>query len=102
MPLAQHAQFAHKSNVSGLRLPPEALEPSEENIRSLMHNDYAKVRVLSGDGYSETFWGMFKTRNPHGIVLLVNNDLQYSNHHGLRDNELITVQPENILAIIKD
>lgn len=94
-------------NKSGkkLVLPSESLPPTDENIAKLTQGAYIKVG-LAGDDYPnspvEYSWAEF---NGYGvaadlITATINNDLLFTKLHGWADGDILTIKPENVLAIL--
>lgn len=97
MPLKPCATFI--TSTSTMRLPPEAKRPTDENIKNLIAGDYLKLGA-GAHGFNETFWAKFVTMEGENLVGRIQNDLQYTIHHGLRDEELITIPRDKLIAIL--
>lgn len=97
MPLKPCARFVTTSTT--LRLPSEAKAPSDDNIKNLIQGDYLKLGVHA-HGHTETFWAKFVMMDNGNLVGRIQNDLQYTHHHGLSDEELITIPRDKLIAIL--
>ena len=79
--------------------PHEALEPTPENLANLAKDNYVKIRVQGGN-HTEAFWCRVESVNNNSISVVVDQDLQYTEYHGLKDTDKLEIQPENVLSIL--
>lgn len=79
--------------------PPEAFKPTPERLASLTKGNYVKIRVQADSRY-EAFWCEVESVNNNSISVVINQDLQYTKYHGLKDTNKLEIQPENVLSIL--
>lgn len=85
-----NAQEMHKKHPSTFEVP------SEEEINNLFLGDYCKI--CAG---REQFWVKIIEFDKNEIVGIVNNDLVFTDEHGLRCEDKVKFSPENIYDILK-
>lgn len=79
--------------------PPEAFKPTPENLANLATGNYVKIRVQGGN-HTEAFWCEVESVNNNSISVVINQDLQYTHYHGLKDTDELEIKPENVLSIL--
>lgn len=88
------------SDVVSPVLPPEAITVREDT--NIQEGDYAKIAVKSGPA-KEIFWTIVYAidRENDKFGIRINQDLQLTMYHGLRDADELVVERKHIIAIIK-
>lgn len=79
--------------------PPEAFKPTPERLANLAKGNYVKIRV-SADNHTEAFWCRVESVNKNSISVVVDQDLQYTEYHGLKDTDNLEIEPKNVLSIL--
>lgn len=77
--------------------------PSDEEKNELVPGDFVKIGV-SFDSTSintERFWLRVKTISTDGVKGIVDNDLVFTEMHGLDYQDEMSIKFENILSIMK-
>lgn len=89
----------HIDNAGSTVNPPEAFKPTPERLAGLAKGNFVKIRAQA-EKHTEAFWCEVESVNNNSISVVINQDLQYTQYHGLKDTDKLEIQPENILSIL--
>lgn len=82
-------------------LPQEAIVPSQPS--DISEGDYVKIGVETENHRTEKFWAVVyaidRANGDYGVR--VDNDLQFTCYHGLRDGSVLTVKFNQIVGVLK-
>ena len=59
-----------------------------------------KVGVTHPELDGERFWGLVKEKNGANIVIQVDQDMLYTDQHGVMDQDVLIVQEQNIFGVM--
>ncbi len=84
-------------------VPTEAIPPTPYNIGHIQRGDFIKVALVDPTKVNgaELFWVMVITREGSIIKTKVNQDLVLTKYHGIKDEDVLFIGRENVLAILK-
>lgn len=71
--------------------------PSAQELANIMPGDFIKICVEP-----ERFWVKITAINPGLLTGVISNDLVYTNRHGLDCDQIISVEPRHVYAIMVD
>lgn len=82
-------------------LPMEAIVPSQPS--DISEGDYVKIGVETVCHRTEKFWAVVYAidRDNGTFGVRVNNDLQFTRYHGLRDKSELIVNFNHIVGVMK-
>lgn len=80
--------------------PPNALAPSVYNLNKIVINDHVKIRVQV-NGKTEAFWCRVENIAGNQLTVVVDQDMVFTNLHGIKDTDVLTITIKNVLSIIK-
>ncbi|ANJ65144.1 hypothetical protein FROZEN_12 [Erwinia phage vB_EamP_Frozen] len=81
-------------------LPPNAIVPSQ--LSDISEGDSVKIGV-EAQNRTEKFWAtVYAIDRDNGVLgVRIDNDLQYSEYHGLHDRDELNVKWEYVVGVIK-
>jgi hypothetical protein len=74
--------------------------PPKEVLDRIRPGYFIKVGVTHAELTGERFWGVVKEMTGNAIELQIDQDLLYTEQHGLSDKDLLLVQPHNVFGIL--
>lgn len=91
--LKQGARFIRMQDAGSFRLPPEAKIVHAGMAEKLNQGDHVKFCVEGDNGAREKFWALFDSYDHENRTMnvTVNNDMVYTEFHGLKCSDQITI-----------
>lgn len=100
MPLIDKAKFLEYHEVDRMVLPIGARVVAPGTKPELAPGNFIKLKVDS-EAASETFWAQFMKYTENDTVLcIVDNDLEFTQYHGLSFGEILEIPIKHILAYL--
>lgn len=74
--------------------------PEQEVLDRIQPDYFVKVGVTHTELSGERFWGRVKSRAGANIIIEVDQDMRYSDQHGVSDQDVLIVQEQNVFGIV--
>ena len=99
--LKKNAKFVRMEDAGRFMLPREARVVHAGIAKEIKPGDFIKFTVES-KGHVEKFWTTFVSHNEENqtVDVVVNNDMVYTNQHGLEDGMKLTIEEQFICAVL--
>jgi hypothetical protein len=80
--------------------PDSWAHPDDKALERIEAGYLVKVGLTHPDLSGERFWGLVKERTATGLLIQVDQDLLYTNQHGIADKDILLVAEQNVFGIV--
>jgi len=74
--------------------------PDQGALDEIQPGYFVKVGLTHTELIGERFWGRVRGRSGANIEIEVDQDMRYSDQHGVSDQDVMVVQEQNVFGIV--